>query len=252
MGEPRHDRAFVAVGHVQVWDLVMGEPAGLFVFVADHRGCGAGYVAAVGNDDHILSLADVVLPAVKDGAGRHLPAGFLADLPDDARGRILAELELAAGQLPLRMVSRTPPRLPAVSAAFQPRCSPWAHTAGIAAPAAAAQDADHRQDQPLSGGKLMALRDSMRDSEAVSHCEVVLEGLSPNHCEVVLETLSANHCEVVLAHISPNHSEVVLGALISPNHCEVVLAGVSPNHSEVVLAGINPNHCEVVLGVPAG
>src|ERR1017187_1198583 len=65
-------------------------------------GSGAGHVAAVGNDDHILSLADGVLPAVKDGPGRHLPVGFLADLPDDARERILAELELAAGPFPFR------------------------------------------------------------------------------------------------------------------------------------------------------
>src|ERR1039457_2744170 len=79
----------------------VGEQAGPFVFVADNRGRGAGHVAAAGNDDYILSLADVVLPAVKDGPGRHLPVGFLADLPDDARGRIFAELELAAGQLPL-------------------------------------------------------------------------------------------------------------------------------------------------------
>src|ERR1019366_7702391 len=83
-------------------DLVMGEPASPFVFVADHRGRGAGHVAAVGNDDHILSPADGVLPAVKDGPRRAPPVGFLADLPDDARERILAELELATGQLPLR------------------------------------------------------------------------------------------------------------------------------------------------------
>ncbi len=50
---------------------------------------------------HVLAVADVVLPAVEDRAGDHPPAGFLAELASHADTRILAELELAARQLPL-------------------------------------------------------------------------------------------------------------------------------------------------------
>jgi hypothetical protein len=44
----------------------------------------------------------VVLPAVQDWAGGDLPARFLANLAGHASTRILAEVELAARQLPLR------------------------------------------------------------------------------------------------------------------------------------------------------
>jgi hypothetical protein len=71
------------------------------VLVADDRRLGADEVAAVSDHYHVAALADVVLPAVQQRAGRHLPARLLADLADHAVSGIFPEFEFPAGQLPL-------------------------------------------------------------------------------------------------------------------------------------------------------
>src|ERR1039458_2241974 len=79
-GEPGRDRPLITLRHDQAGHLVRAEQPGPLVLVTDDRGIGADDVAAVGDHQHVPALADVVLPAVQQRPGRHLPAGLLADL----------------------------------------------------------------------------------------------------------------------------------------------------------------------------
>jgi hypothetical protein len=99
--EPVDYRALVPVRHVQVRHVGEGEQPSLLVLCADNRRAVVGEVTAIRNDHHVTVLAYVVLPTIQNRPSRDLPAGFLADLPDNALLRILSEFQLPAGKLPL-------------------------------------------------------------------------------------------------------------------------------------------------------
>src|SRR5262249_53886411 len=80
--------------------LIASEEPSALVLATDGGGGGGQDVTAVGHDDDVAPLADVVLPAVQEGADSHIPACFLSDLANHAVARGLPDLQLAAGQFP--------------------------------------------------------------------------------------------------------------------------------------------------------